>query len=167
MTLRLFLMRHGKSDWSVGCDDHARPLNDRGSAVVPVMGRVLSRSGQLPEQILSSTATRALMTAKLFCLGAKLSLSVQSSDLLYKSSVSTVLSAIQQMDSDSSLMLVGHQPIWSDLASVLIGGGALAFPTAAIARIDFDGLSWSDVAPGQGELKWLLQPKFFKNEWGL
>lgn len=163
MTLRLFLMRHGKSDWSFSADDHARPLNERGVAASQGMGKLLSQSGQLPDQILSSTATRALMTAELFCFGADLSLKIQTTDSLYESEVKRVLKSIRQVESGESLLVVGHQPVWSELASDLIGGGALRFPTAAIARVDFDCQRWSQVEIGQGVLKWLLQPKLFRH----
>ncbi|NJL86452.1 MAG: hypothetical protein HC886_11470 [Leptolyngbyaceae cyanobacterium SM1_1_3] len=56
------------------------------------------------------------------------------------------------------LMLVGHEPTWSTLTSLLIGGGELSIATATVVRIDFES-AWSEVAYRQGSLVWLLPPK--------
>jgi phosphohistidine phosphatase len=59
-------------------------------------------------------------------------------------------------------MLVGHEPKWSMLASTFIGGGQINFPTACMAKIEFDINNWEFVDARQGILKWLLQPSFFR-----
>ncbi len=165
MTLRLFLMRHGKSDWSAGSGrDHERPLAQRGIQAVLRMGQCLSTGEQLPELIVSSTAVRARSTADLLVQGAQTSIPIEMSDAFYESTPERVLADIKKRKDDvSSLMIVGHEPTWSSLASQLIGGGELAFPTGAIARIDFDCERWTQVAKGRGVLKWLLQPKLFRH----
>ncbi len=62
-------------------------------------------------------------------------------------------------DAAEVLLLVGHQPGWGETVSRLIGGGAVQFPTAALARVDVDVQQWRDVAFGRGELIWLVSPK--------
>jgi phosphohistidine phosphatase len=56
-------------------------------------------------------------------------------------------------------MLVGHEPTWSELAGRLIGGAALDFPTAALARIDLEIETWSRADFGKGLLVWLVTPR--------
>jgi phosphohistidine phosphatase len=71
-----------------------------------------------------------------------------------------VLELVQEEHSETARLLVaGHEPTWSDTVSQLIGGANLRFPTAAVARIDFDISHWSQVAFGRGELIWLIPPK--------
>ena len=45
MTRELLLLRHGKSDWSVGVDDFYRPLKDRGKRAAQRVGRHSPRGG--------------------------------------------------------------------------------------------------------------------------
>ena len=160
MTLRLLLMRHGKSDWSADFGhDRDRPLAERGIRAVQSMAEFLARGDQLPRLVISSNAIRAQQTAELFIRYSGANIPLKQSEHFYESIPQRVLSQIQLIDSDREVMLVGHQPTWSVLASQLIGGGSLAFPTAAIARIDFECDRWSQVNWGTGVLKWLLQPK--------
>lgn len=163
-SLRLFLMRHGKSDWSAASGlDRDRPLAERGIQTARAMGEFLARSDQCPDLVISSTAIRARSTAELFIEGAGGAIPYQESEQFYESSPQQVLNEIQSIESARAVMIVGHQPTWSLLASLLIGGGELAFPTATIARVDFDCDRWSEIRYGDGYLKWFLQPKLITN----
>jgi phosphohistidine phosphatase len=85
---------------------------------------------------------------------------IQQTSDLYGASPQSVLELVQgQPDTIDSLMLVGHEPTWSHAVSLLTGGGNLRFPTATVARVDFDVISWRDIAFGRGELIWLVPPK--------
>jgi phosphohistidine phosphatase len=57
------------------------------------------------------------------------------------------------------VLLVGHEPTWSALVSLLIGGGSIRLPTAGVAGIRFEADSWRDIEPGSGELRFLVAPK--------
>ena len=57
------------------------------------------------------------------------------------------------------LLVVGHEPTWSDAITAFIGGGTVRFPTAAVARVDFDVERWADVRAGTGELAWIVPPR--------
>ena len=59
------------------------------------------------------------------------------------------------------VMLVGHEPSWSELIGELVGGAEVRFPTAAMARINFDVDSWDRIRRDHGELAWLVKPKLF------
>ena len=61
MPKKLILFRHAKSDWTSGAaSDHARPLARRGMEAARVMGKFLMSAGEVPEQILCSSAVRAV-----------------------------------------------------------------------------------------------------------
>ena len=57
------------------------------------------------------------------------------------------------------LLLAGHEPAISELASLLIGGGNLEVPTACTIRIDLDKEDWASVTSGSGSLAWLIPPR--------
>jgi len=127
------------------------------------MGRFLRQSDQVPEKVISSTAVRARSTAELaIAAGQWQSLAVYT-DTLYGASVSVIIDLLQmEDDSIPSLLLVGHQPTWSELIADLTGGLPVRFPTAALARIDFDVDRWREVQSGAGRLRWLVTPKLLK-----
>jgi len=157
----VFVLRHGKSDWQSGYGtDHDRPLAERGIAAAELMGRFLSRNGQEPARVLSSTAVRARSTAELAMAAGQWSCPAEYTDALYGASVSSVIDLLAlEDDAIPSLLLVGHQPTWSELIAHLTAGTAVRFPTAALARIDCDIQRWRDVQSGKGTLRWLVTPK--------
>jgi phosphohistidine phosphatase len=158
---RLLILRHGKSDWHapVG-SDHERPLAARGVAAAKRMGRFLQQKGQVPEKVISSSAARARATASTAMAAGSWVCPVVFTDTLYGASVATVIALVQSEDDGIfSLLLVGHEPTWSALISNLTGGGDIRFPTAALARIDFETNRWEEVGSGTGTLRWLVTPK--------
>ena len=72
-TLRLFILRHGKSDWSAGQPDFDRPLAGRGRSGAQKGGAWRKDEGLLPDRVISSPAQRARETAESVCrsLGLK------------------------------------------------------------------------------------------------
>ena len=163
MSKRLLLFRHAKSDWHAGIpDDRERPLTKRGREAAHVMGRVLAAAGQVPDLVVTSSAVRARTTVELAHEAGGWRCPVETSNALYDTDAASVLEEIRGLpDSTDRVLLAGHEPTWAELASRLIGGGDLRFPTAALARLDLDIARWRDATFGCGALVWLLQPKFF------
>ena len=161
----LFLFRHAKSDWDANfSSDHKRPLALRGINAAKTMGILLAQSNKLPDLVVCSTATRAIQTLELADKHGNWHCDIQYSDSLYECHSSDIIELLQQINhSVNSVMLVGHEPTWSGLTSLLIGGGNIRFPTAAMARIDFYLDSWHNIKAATGELRWLLQPRFFNH----
>ncbi|ANM29957.1 hypothetical protein ABI59_10810 [Acidobacteria bacterium Mor1] len=159
----VLLMRHGKSDWDADYrDDSDRPLAPRGIRASRTMGRVLSGLAHVPDKIISSPAVRANGTAELAALAGGWAAPISSDSRLYEESIDAAMDVLRELDDDLRRgMLVGHQPDLSLLAELLIGGGSLVFPTAAVCRIDCRCDRWRDLEPGTGELRWLLPPRMF------
>ena len=64
--LTLSLLRHAKSSWKdPTLADHERPLNTRGQAEAPVMGKAMAEHGLDPDLVLCSTARRTRDTLAL------------------------------------------------------------------------------------------------------
>jgi phosphohistidine phosphatase len=124
------------------------------------MGRFLSRLEQPPDLVLTSSALRARSTVALAAEAGGWSCPVQPSDALYGASPDAVLVRVQGLDDAlRRVLLVGHEPTWSALAARLTGGGEPRFPTATLARLDFDAERWSEIRFGGGTLVWLVTPK--------
>ncbi|GIV61456.1 MAG: phosphohistidine phosphatase [Rhodothermaceae bacterium] len=158
----LLFFRHGKSDWDAAFDhDHERPLARRGQKAARKMGRFLAAIGSCPDYIVASSAVRARTTVELAAdAGAWPACPRRVTDALYEAGPADLLAEIRKTpDTRHRLMLVGHEPTWSETISRFIGGGAVRFPTAAMARVDLDIDHWADAAFGDGELIWLVIPK--------
>lgn len=159
----LILFRHGKSDWGEETlPDHDRPLAKRGVKASKAMGRVLRRAGQIPASAVTSSALRARTTLERAMEAGQWTCTVRVEDALYGASVRAVLEVIQaERDETDRLLLVGHEPTWSEAAGRLIGGGELTVPTACMLRVDIEAESWKDVDFGAGRLVWHIPPRFF------
>lgn len=159
--LRLFLLRHGKSDWEAPFeDDHERPLAGRGRHASELMGRFLAKIAAAPGRVISSSAVRARSTAELAAEAGGWDCPLDLTLSVYQAGPEDVLEAIRRRGGrEASLLVVGHEPTFSRLAALLIGGGSLRLPTGALACIRFGCDAWEEIEPGKGELAWLVTPK--------
>jgi phosphohistidine phosphatase len=158
----LLLLRHAKSDWTADDAEHdrLRPLAPRGEKAAKRMGRFMARSGQVPDSAIVSPARRAWDTLQLAMAAGDWSCPTRSADPLYGAGVRGLLGEIRAEPATTELLLaVGHEPTWSETAALLIGGGHLGFPSAALARIDFEINRWDEVRPGTGVLAWTVVPR--------
>lgn len=165
----LLLLRHGKSSWNdATAADHDRPLAPRGKRAAPLVGRALRERDLRPALALCSTAKRASDTLDLALAELGGDIPVQREPSLYLCGSAALLGRLRQVeDSVESLMIVGHNPDFHDLAMELVGAGddglrqALAhkFPTAACAVIAFETAQWRGVEPGAGRLVEYLLPR--------
>jgi len=164
MPKTLILYRHAKSDWGAKSgSDHERPLNERGIDTAEIMGKVLALSNQVPELVITSTAVRAKETLILSMESGEWRCDVHEEASIYHEDTGAVVEIIKSVENKyDDIMLVGHEPKWSMLASMLIGGGQINFPTACMCKIEFDINKWENIEHRPGILKWHLQPSFFR-----
>lgn len=157
----LIVLRHGKSDRGPGLEvDFERPLKKRGMRAAERVGRFLAESGQKPDLVLSSSALRARETARLAAEAGGWSCAVHLTDDLYEARPESVLEVVRGTDDDvHRLVVVGHEPTSSALIGLLTGAAPPLLPTAAMADVTFSAPSWRALAPGTGELAWLVTPR--------
>lgn len=152
----LFLIRHAEAEFAGrGRGDHGRRLTADGLVQANRLGQLLADAGV--SVVLTSSADRALQTAH----GMALSADIEVLDELYNGSTTTIVRALADLDDRIKVAaVVAHAPGIGALAADLAGPGSeLAaqarinshFPTATVARIDFDG-PWA--APLGTRLTW-------------
>src|SRR5579859_6878867 len=153
------LLRHAKSDWP-DVPDRDRPLAKRGQRDAPVVGRWLRDQGYQPEIVICSAALRTRQTWDLVAPELGGSPSVTFEPRAYAASAITLLYLVRELPAACrSVLLVGHNPGVSELASTLVeaagnetpGSPGLRFPTAAVAVLEFDG-DWSALALARARL---------------
>ena len=158
----LILARHAKSSWNSDVStDFERPLNKRGMRDAPNMAKRLLARGPIPDAIVSSTATRALVTTRLLMNGLQLhSALLETTDDIYEAPVQALLNTIGKLrDNTNSAMIVGHNPGMSATGNHLCSSAALQMPTCAMACLDLDIDSWREVYRDCAKLRWYDYPK--------
>lgn len=158
----LYLLRHAKSSWDdAGLDDYHRPLNQRGERDAPRMGKRLRHAGINPNLICSSSAVRAISTARL--VAAELGYpaeSIQQDKRLYHAGPEEILDVLRSIaPATDSVMLVGHNPGFTEFANDLLNEDIDNLPTAGVigARLPID--SWKEARWGIGKMFLYEYPK--------
>ena len=150
----LILVRHAKSSWKdPTLSDHDRPLNKRGKRDAPEMGERLAASGYDPDLIVSSSADRALDTAR--TIAGKLGYPrerIAEEERLFHAGVAELLHVIRGVDDPVDiLMLFGHNPGLTDLANHIGPREILNMPTCAVLHLRFEADTWSTVGEVPGD----------------
>lgn len=160
----IVLARHAKSDWTQGLPDRERPLNHRGTADAPMMGKLLAAYGFQPDIVLSSPATRAKTTAQMVVQQLPSPPRIQIEDQIYHDGPGTIIGLIQDLpDEHDSVMLFGHNPTTEHIASYLLQmRGGIVVPTCGMVCIEMSCNKWKQISPLFGNLKWFLIPKLVK-----
>jgi phosphohistidine phosphatase len=162
----LFLLRHAEAE-SEAASDEARVLTDKGMRQAVSVGKFCLAHGLVPEIILSSPLKRTEETARLVARELNLPNLVQMAEFLRSGmSAERALSGIREYliglmkrekyPAEASIMLVGHEPDFSTLAGVLIGGHSRSvhFRKAALLAI-----SLQELKPGAGTIQFFVPVK--------
>ena len=159
---RLVVIRHAKSSWKdPGARDFDRPLNKRGKADAPEMGRRLARRSLVPDRLLSSPAKRAIRTAEIIA-GASGFPAERSTrmDRLYGAGFADLLGILQGLDdAEQTVFLVGHNPGLTDLVNFVGSPFLDNLPTCGLFCADFESSSWKDIGRQSGKCVFMDFPK--------
>lgn len=141
----IFLLRHGKSDWSVDVEDFDRPLKNRGKRSAQRIGQWLKTQDLIPDNIWSSPAKRAMETAEkaIKVMGLPVS-QIQSIPDLYEADSADVLDVISKArENTGRTLIVGHNPGFelalTSLVKAQLPDDDKVMPTATLAHLRFRG----------------------------
>lgn len=151
--MRLWILRHGQAA-ARAASDSERPLTTAGEAEVRAMSALLG--GQPLDAILASPYLRAQQTAALMRSALNFTQDVGTAPWLTPDDEPGDVLRFLSERTEKNLLLVSHQPLVSQLISLLVEGNRTAhypMPTAALACIDLDF-----VAAGLGNLAALSVP---------
>ena len=161
--MQLFLLRHAEAEPNAA-SDAKRALTAKGCKQAESVGQFFLKHGFLPEMIIASPLTRAEETARIVARELNFPQPVQIGQFLRAGMTpEQALSGIREcfielMKREKSLekvsiMLVGHEPDFSNLAGVLIGGcpESVHFRKATMA-----GLTLRELKPGAGTIEFVL-----------
>jgi phosphohistidine phosphatase len=150
--MELYLVQHGESKREN--EDPARPLTERGRTEVERVARAVARLHLDVEEVVHSGKLRARATAEI--LAAQLLPTrgpLEMAGLAPKDDPAIAREAIAR--AAGPLVVVGHLPHLSRLASLLVTGDAereiLAFRMGAIVCLAGGGEGW--------QIRWILTPE--------
>ena len=155
--MNLFFLRHGiagdRADWKG--DDSLRPLTSKGRSQLVLTAKVMASLGIEFDAVLTSPLVRARETAEIVAarLGATHRLR-EEPRLEPGFDVTRLSDVLAGRGRDRTLLLVGHEPDFSQMIGHLTGGGRLVMKKGGLARVDLE-----DPASLRGTLVWLLPPK--------
>lgn len=151
---KLILVRHAKSSWDDSATpDKERPLNERGRAAAPKIGKWLAAHGHQPDQVLCSTAKRCRETWDGISPALNPVADVRYEDLLYLASDQEMLEALQAADGDTILM-IGHMPGIGNFVNELrqdpppLHGLFSKYPTGGTTVLEFNIDDWVNTTFG-------------------
>src|SRR5436853_548737 len=122
---RLMLLRHAKSDWSVGGQrDLDRTLAARGREAAPLVGAYMAQHALIPDKVLVSPARRTRETWELVAPALKSNPDVSYDERLYDTSPRAILRVLHDIAADAhTSLIIGHNPGLQELAGLLIAAG--------------------------------------------
>jgi phosphohistidine phosphatase len=153
---RLYFLRHGlaanRSEWSG--DDSERPLTSKGQALMAREAQTIAQLGLQLDLILTSPLVRALQTARIVAEALGMQERLQADERLAPGfGMPALAEVLKERSGVSALMLVGHEPDFSETIGALIGGGRVVCKKGGLARVDLP-----DDGSLAGELVWLIPP---------
>ena len=158
---RIYLVRHGIAvpHGTPGVREEERPLTSEGETEMSRIAAGLKRLKVKPDRIVTSPLPRARRTAQIIAgaLGKEDRLEV--ADILTSGSPPAAIKQWLAERPESRIMLVGHNPDFSELLGLLIGLSerhvCFQLKKGGIAALNGDGR-------GRFELHWLSTPKLFR-----
>ncbi len=152
---KVIFLRHAKSSWDdPAVDDHDRPLNGRGKAAAPLIGRWLSERRHLPDTVLCSSSARTTETVRRLRKSLPRLPDPVVERGLYHASPSAMRDRLAMLPPEcETVMLVGHNPGLGSLVRKMSDGRENRrcrrayehFPTGAAAVLELDVESWSQI----------------------
>jgi len=150
--MQLYFLRHGEADWpNWNKPDDERPLTGFGKKEMRQVAKFLGRLKVKPDLIVTSPLPRASQTAKIASEQLETRLCVD--EALQPGFGISELQSVLKRHRSKVLMLVGHEPDFTNVISALTGA-SLKLSKAGVALIDIDPES------EDGKLLWLFPPKF-------
>ena len=140
-------LRHSKSSWENNLEDIHRPLSEIGIEKIKKIA-ISSKDHFISSEIIfTSSANRALYTSVLLSRILSIDLNkIRICDELYTFNHNKVFDFIKTIDNNySKVVLVGHNPAFTDISNYFSENKILNLPTARWFSLKFESDNWSDI----------------------
>ena len=155
--LKVAFIRHAKSLWSIkNLNDIDRPLAKRGYRDAFAMSEFLKRKGVEPEIIYSSTAIRAIQTARIMYERKKI---FYEPDLYFNGIQSIIKTVNKTNDSIKFIAIVCHNPDLNHLLINKLKLNTVNITTSAIVVTSSNAKLWAEWNVGNAVIENYYYPK--------
>ena len=158
----LYIVRHGKSAWGdPDLKDHDRILLPKGIKKTGKIANFLLGKKIKPELLISSSAKRAVETAVI--LAKKLNYpeeNIKTESNIYYQGTDFLFDLLHALpDEISSVMLVGHNPTFSNFANKFLDKRIDDLPTTGTVSVSFETDRWEDILLAAKKTNFVVVPK--------
>jgi phosphohistidine phosphatase len=161
----IYIIRHGdaNSDEKNLIDDSKRILSETGVKEIENASRFFSELEIKFDYIFTSPLKRAKQTTEIVAKNQKKSHVVDLSELKPEGNVDELCQKLAKQQESSTILIVGHNPLLSDLVDHIIvsndrATSNISLKTGGIARIKTTSLQ----PKLKGQLEWFLSPKLIR-----
>lgn len=146
----LIFLRHAKSNWDSPVSDRNRSLSSSGVKAIQQVALHWKDIFSAAQCIMSSPANRALHTATILAHTVGYDMNkIKIDEALYTFSSSDIISYIKRLDDVyDHLLLVGHNPAFSEVTQELSSNNVPELNTACWAQLTFEAKHWSEIKQG-------------------
>ncbi len=158
----LILARHGTAqDKLKTTDDFERALTTKGKAESEFAGKRLKEMQVMPDLVMSSPATRALSTAIAICNKINYPQNkIISVSPLYEGKLREIVSLLRNINNSvTSVMLVGHKPMFDQLYAYLCERPSVSIKKGEVAALILNISSWSELNKNTGRYYFYISQK--------
>ena len=143
----LSIIRHGKATQEP-MPDIKRHLTPKGIDRTSKRAKDILQIDVKPDLIISSPAVRAFQTAEILAKELNYPKEIGINPVFYFHSLPDVMSQIKQIpDTFENVVIVGHNPVWTNLADYFLPEQLFHLRTSGLAVVNFDTLKWSGIHP--------------------
>lgn len=151
----LYLLRHADAEL-LARQDKERQLSEAGHAEAEAVAKAFADKAIALDAILCSSAVRTRQTCTHFMQLLDGKPAPQYMDELYNTDLETYLEVLKGLeDSYGSVLVIGHNPIITELASYLTGQSC-HFSTGVLKYLELNVNSWAKVPSSCAKVSWSI-----------
>jgi phosphohistidine phosphatase len=158
----LLLVRHAQAAWEHGAiTDFDRVLTEEGEHDADQLAAWLGKHSPRPSAIVTSTAPRALTTAKRLATGWPDAPTLTLEPSLYEAPLDGPARLIAGLpDAWDRVLIVGHNPALSHTADWLLGEPTiLELPAGGLVWLEINAPHWRSLVPGCARVRAVQAPE--------
>ena len=156
----LIILRHGIAlpPGTPGIADDDRPLTEKGERRMAEIGQALARFELKLDRIVTSPLPRARRTAEIAARELGMSDRLENADELRAGRSASAMRSWVESRPEERLMIVGHNPAFSELTALLLGLNA----SSTAIELKKGGIAAFHRGPEGYSLDWLATPRLLR-----
>ncbi len=158
----LYIVRHAKSSWKYPeLSDEERPLLEKGKKRTRKIIDFLLEKEVSVDHMISSHAVRALETARIIAHALQYpEENIRVSRQIYHASAEQLYDQFFDLSDDiNSLMIVGHNPTFTNFANQFLEEKIDWLPTSGVVSISFDTRLWVNLPIARRKTNFVAIPR--------